>query len=58
MSGNDNIVDFESGKSSQIHKRKALRAEEMRKAFSEARTESSPKPKFKSLKRRPKTTKK
>ncbi|MFT6093027.1 MAG: hypothetical protein ACJA2Q_000917 [Pseudohongiellaceae bacterium] len=58
MSDNDNIVDFESGKLSQIHKRKALRAEEMRKAFSEARAESSPKPKTKSLKRRRKTAKK
>jgi hypothetical protein len=58
MSGNDNVVDFESGKLSQIHKRKALRAEEMRKAFSEARAESSPKPKTKSQKRRRKTAKK
>jgi hypothetical protein len=58
MSGNDNVVDFESGKLSQIHKRKALRAEEMRKAFSEARVESSPKPKTKSQKRRRKTAKK
>jgi hypothetical protein len=58
MSGNDNVVDFESGKLSQIHKRKALRAEEMRKAFSEARVESSSKPKTKSQKRRRKTAKK
>ena len=58
MSGNDNIVDFESGKLSQIHKPKALRAEEIRKAFSEARAESSPKPKTKSQKRRRKTAKK
>ncbi|MFT4885852.1 MAG: hypothetical protein ACJAY7_001886 [Pseudohongiellaceae bacterium] len=58
MSGNDNIVDFESGKLTQIHKRKALRVEEMRKAFSEARAESTPKPKTKSQKRRRKTAKK
>lgn len=58
MSDNDNVIDFESGKLSQIHKAKALRVEEMRKAFSDARAESSPKPKIKSLKRRRKTTKK
>lgn len=58
MSDNNNIVDFESGKLDQIHKRKALRAEELRNAFREARAESSPKPKTKSQKRRSKTVKK
>lgn len=54
----DNIVDFESGKLSQIQKRKVKRAEEMRKAFREARAEPSSKPKTKSLKRKRKVTKK
>lgn len=58
MSDKENVVDFESGKFDHMHKRKALRAEEMRKAFREARAESSPKPKTKSQKRRSKTAKK
>jgi hypothetical protein len=58
MSGNDNVVDFESGKLIHIDKRKVVRAEEMRKAFSEARGEPNLKPKTKSQKRRRKTTKK
>jgi hypothetical protein len=58
MSGNDNVVDFESGKLIHIDKRKVIRVEKMRKAFSEARGELNLNPKTKSQKRRPKTAKK
>ena len=58
MSANDNVVDFESGKLIHIDKRKLIRAEEMRKAFSEARGEPHLKPKTKSQKRRRKSDKK
>ena len=58
MSGNDNIVDFESGKLIHIDKRKVIRVEKMRKAFSEARGELNLNPKTKSQKRRRTTAKK
>lgn len=58
MEDNDNIVDFEAGKLPHLHKKKDQRAENMRKAFREARAESSPKPKLKSMKRRRKPPKK
>lgn len=52
MSDEGNIVDFEAGKLSLVQKKKEMRADQMRKAFREARAESSPKPKLTSLKRR------
>lgn len=57
MGDSDNIVDFHAKKLPHILKKKELRAEEMRKAFREARAASSPKPKLKSMKRRRKNPK-
>ena len=58
MSGNDNIVDFESGKLIHIDKLKVILVEKIRKAFSEARGELNLNPKTKSQKRRRTTAKK